>query len=145
MGDRYDRQQSIVRGRNGGTMKPPEVILNWGLAPAQRSLSSPAPVGHNGGPPIEQPADLFVRYAWKVAHREVWKNPPMDILRFRVARAETAGVSYETYMKALLDTGRHLQREDVSPVSGDRSADIAPMGHSQPIEGLAAKNAKTNA
>ena len=109
MGDRYDRDLAKQRRLQGGMM-PPELILNWGLAPGQ---TPPAPIGHNGGPPIEEPADLYVRHFWTAAHREVWKNPPMDILRFRLARAEAAGVTYEQYMLELLDTGRHLQKEDV--------------------------------
>jgi hypothetical protein len=72
-------------------------------------------IGHNGGPPLEEErASLFVRYAWKRAHAEAWRNPPLAILRFRVARAEAAGVTYEEYMRELLDTGRHLQKEDVA-------------------------------
>lgn len=125
MGDRYDRQTYIIRRRNGGSMLPPEPILNWGLSPAQQPAP---PIGHNGGPPIEEPADLFVRYAWKVAHREAWKNPPMDILRFRVARAEAAGVSYETYVSALLDTGRYMQKED-GPSSSNGSASDPESGN----------------
>ena len=83
-------------------------------------LTGHTDIGHNGGPPIEEPVDVFVRYAWKQAHREAWRNPPMDILRFRVARAEAAGVSYRDYMLELLDTGRHLQ-------AGDRPS-AAPSG-----------------
>jgi hypothetical protein len=37
----------------------------------------------------------------------------MSILKFRLARAEAAGVSYEEYMLELLDTGRHLQAADM--------------------------------
>ena len=88
--------------------RPPAPIPKW-----SGGIPGPVPgLGHNGGPPIEEPADVFVRYAWKQAHREVWRNPPMDILRFRVARAEAAGVSYHEYMLELLDTGRHLQAGD---------------------------------
>ncbi|MEZ5852532.1 MAG: hypothetical protein R3D68_18015 [Hyphomicrobiaceae bacterium] len=36
----------------------------------------------------------------------------MSVLRFRVARAEAAGVTYEEYVSELLDTGRHLQAGD---------------------------------
>jgi hypothetical protein len=78
-------------------------------APIDRPNAADAGVGHNGGPPIEEPVDRYILHAWTVAHREVWKNPPLDILRFRVARAEAAGVSYHEYMLELLDTGRHLQ------------------------------------
>ncbi len=111
MGDRYDRELARQRRLQGG-MKPPELILNWGLSPAQAAAPA-APIGHNGGPPIAEPADLYVLHAWKAAHSAVWKNPPLDILRFRLARAEAAGVTYEQYMLELLDTGRHLQKEDV--------------------------------
>jgi len=108
MGDRYDRDLIIRRRRFGG-MRPPELILNWGLS------HEPVPtIGHNNGPPIEEPAnDAFVRYRWRKAHREAWRNPSMSILKFRVARAQAAGVSYREYVAELLDTGRHLQAKDV--------------------------------
>jgi hypothetical protein len=109
MGDRYDR-----RGKRSGEVlrhlrgKPPPEILSWGL-------SKPAEIGHNNGPPLEgeTPGYLWRRYRWKKAHAEAWKTPSMAILKFRVARAEAAGVTYEAYMSELLDTGRHLQRTDV--------------------------------
>jgi hypothetical protein len=106
MGDRYDRKGGKAgRGLAHLRGKPPDPILTWGLPK----------VGHNGGPPLEEPAgDLFVRYRWKKAHAEAWRTPPMDILRFRVARAEAAGVSYHDYMLELLDTGRRLQASDVA-------------------------------
>ena len=120
MGDRYDREISRQRRRNGGMMRPPELILEWGLSPAQaRSAPEAAPpapphaIGNNGGPALEEPGDLYVRHLWTSAHRAVWKNPPLDILRFRLARAEAAGVSYHAYMLTLLDTGRHLQKGDL--------------------------------
>lgn len=78
--------------------------------------------GHNGGPPLEEVRPpLLVRYAWSRAHREAWKNPSMSIVKFRVARAEAAGVSYREYMLTLLDTGRHLQRADVEHDETDGS------------------------
>jgi hypothetical protein len=105
MGDRFGRKgprTSTALAHLRG--KPPPSIISWGL---------PA-IGHNGGPPIEEHAnDAFVRWRWRKVHREAWKNPSMSILRFRVARAEAAGVSYERYVAELLDTGRHLQRGDV--------------------------------
>ena len=79
------------------------------------SIGVAAAIGHNNGPPIEdEPNDAFVRYRWKKAHAEAWKNPSLSILRFRVARAEAAGVTYHAYMLELLDTGRHLQAGDTS-------------------------------
>jgi hypothetical protein len=74
-------------------------------------------LGHNGGPELapgledDDPTGrlLFVKWAWTRAHDEAWKTPPMDILRFRVSRAEAAGLTYREYMLQLLDTGSYPQ------------------------------------
>ena len=135
MGDRYDRKGP--RGWRHPLLKsspPPPEIIGWGL-------SLPARIGHNQGPPLEEPVvDAFVRYRWRAAHRQVWKNPPLSILKLRVARAEAAGVSYREYMLELLDSGRHLQAEDVAkrraaePLSGpERSG--ASRGRRRPQPG----------
>jgi hypothetical protein len=111
MGDRYDRDRRKVAHPALRGLKPPE-ILAWGL---------PARIGHNQGPPLDEPAaDAFVHYRWRKAHREAWRNPPLSILKFRVARAEAAGVSYHEYMLELLNTGRHLQAGDVAKRRGKR-------------------------
>jgi hypothetical protein len=106
-----DRQGKNMRGgwRHPGlvSLRPPPEIIGWGL-------SRPAPIGHNQGPPLEPVGDAFVRYLWRKAHREAWKNPPLSIIKLRVARAEAAGVSYRAYMLELLDSGRHLQAADVA-------------------------------
>lgn len=105
MGDRVERSKLLLGNRRPwlGQRPPPELVA-WGL---------PAPIGHNNGPPLEEEVnDAYVRYKWRKAHAEAWKNPSMSILRFRVARAEAAGVSYREYMLELLDTGRHLQAGD---------------------------------
>ncbi len=105
MGDRIEKSRLLPGPRpqwDGG--RTPESIRNWGL---------PAPIGHNNGPPLEDEVnDAYVRYRWTTAHAAAWKNPSMDIMRFRVARAEAAGVTYREYMLELLDTGRHLQAGD---------------------------------
>jgi predicted metal-dependent HD superfamily phosphohydrolase len=109
MGDRFGRrrprelgaQLMLARG------KPPPSILAWGLG-------QPAQIGHNNGPPIEdeQPGYLWRRYRWAKVHAAAWKTPSMGVLKFRVARAEAAGLSYRDYMLTLLDTGRHAQAKD---------------------------------
>lgn len=113
-GTRFSRMRRLLKAR---PLPPPE-ILAWGL---------PAKIGHNNGPPLDEPVnDRFVQYRWRKAHKEAWRNPPMSILRFRVARAEAAGVSYETYVAHLLDTGRHLQAGDVvGPAAADPSEDTS--------------------
>jgi hypothetical protein len=107
MGDRYDRNRRKGLHPALRHLKPPPEIIGWGL-------TSPARIGHNQGPPLEEPVDAFVRWRWRKAHAEAWKTPPMSILKLRVARAEAAGVSYREYMLELLDTGRHLQAADVA-------------------------------
>jgi hypothetical protein len=109
MGDRVEVSR-LLRGPRAPWLKqrrPPEIAA-WGL-----TTSPAAGLGHNNGPPLEEPVnDAFVRYRWRKAHREAWANPSLSILRFRVARAEAAGVTYEEYVSELLDTGRHLQAGD---------------------------------
>jgi hypothetical protein len=107
MGDRYDRNQKKLPHPALRGLKPPPEIVGWGLSPAAR-------IGHNQGPPLDEPVDAFVRWRWRKAYREAWKTPPMSILKLRVARAEAAGVSYREYMLELLDTGRYLQASDVT-------------------------------
>jgi hypothetical protein len=108
MGDRVEVSR-LVRGPRAPWLKgrrPPEIVA-WGLGEAT------AGIGHNNGPPLDEPAvDAFLRYRWRKAHAEAWKTPSMSILRFRVARAEAAGVSYEEYVSTLLDTGRRMQAGD---------------------------------
>jgi hypothetical protein len=114
MGDRYDRNQRKVRHPALRGLKPPPEIVGWGLTPAAR-------IGHNQGPPLEEPiADAFVRWRWRKAYAEAWKTPSMSILKLRMARAEAAGVSYREYMLELLDTGHHLQAEDVARRRGSK-------------------------
>ncbi len=115
MGDRVERSR-LVRGPRPSWLhvKRPDAILSWGLS---------ARIGHNNGPPLEDEInDGFVRYRWKKAHAEAWKNPSLSILKFRVARAEAAGVSYHEYMAELLDTGRHLQAADVAKRKRERES-----------------------
>jgi hypothetical protein len=90
--------------------------LSHTVSPGATGAAAPdVTIGHNGGPPIQDAVNNgFVRWRWRQAHKEAWRNPPMSILRFRVARAKAAGVTYREYMLALLDTGRHLQAEDVA-------------------------------
>jgi hypothetical protein len=112
MGDRIEHSR-LVKGPKPPWLKlkrPPE-IRNWGL---------PAPIGHNNGPPLEEDVnDAYVRYKWKKAHAAAWATPSLSILRFRVARAEAAGVSYREYMLELLDTGRYLQAGDRKPLASN--------------------------
>ena len=116
MGDRVETSR-LIRSPPSRWEKrrTPAASRNWGFtAGAAAPTSQPATIGHNNGPPFEADVnDACVRYRWKKAHAEAWKNPSMAVMKFRVARAAAAGVSYRTYMLALLDSGRHLQAGDV--------------------------------
>jgi hypothetical protein len=92
-------------------------------------MSDPDPkLGHNGGPELEDDDPtgrlLFVKWAWTRAHDKAWKTPPLDILRFRVARAEAAGLTYREYMLRLLDTGTYPQAK---PANADTSKPKRPL------------------
>ena len=106
MGDRYDRDQEAKRKRFG-QMVPPEPILTWGIGDV-------ALIGHNGGPALDEaPGYLWRKHVWTQAYKKAWAPPSMAVLKFRVARAEAAGLSYHDYMLELLDSGKHLQKDDV--------------------------------
>lgn len=63
-----------------------------------------AGMGHNGGPPLEEPRD-WNSYCWRRAHRKAWKTPPREIALRRLARAEALGMTYREYQAIILDTG----------------------------------------
>jgi len=114
--------------------------------------TKPSVIGHNGGPPLEdeQPGYLWRKHLWTKAYKQAWKTPSMAVLKFRVARAEAAGVTYEQYMLELLDTGRHLQKDDglkqAGPgLGGDKrrraAAKPLPLGGPAPAPTAAAQDA----
>lgn len=74
----------------------------------ERRLAAAAAVGHNGGPPLEEPLKTSWRhYCWSKAHKAAWKTPPREIALRRLQRAEELGMSYRDYTAELLDRGRH--------------------------------------
>ena len=68
-----------------------------------------APIGHNGGPPLEEPdpGASGRLHLWRRAHKKAWKTPPREIALRRLARAEELGMSYRDYTAVILDSGRH--------------------------------------
>lgn len=71
-------------------------------------------LGHNGGPPLEEPSPVEVTgggwngYCWRRAHRKAWKTPPREIALRRLARAEELGMTYREYTAVILDRGVFL-------------------------------------
>ena len=60
-------------------------------------------IGHNQGPSLL--AGSWSGQCWKRARRQVWDNPPIEVIRSRKRRAEELGLSYKQYAGILLDKG----------------------------------------
>lgn len=91
--------------------------------------ASDAPVGHNGGPPLEQEhrpewgdGGIGNYFYWKAAHRAAWHNVSPGIVMFRLRKAERLGLTYEEYTLEILERGRHLQIEDVERIAEIKTA-----------------------
>ena len=72
---------------------------------------APFPIGHNGGPSLEEEPDPGVswrHFCWKKAHKRAWKTPAREIALRRLARAEALGMSYHDYTLEILERGRYL-------------------------------------
>ncbi|MCU0986403.1 MAG: hypothetical protein MUC89_15945 [Acetobacteraceae bacterium] len=66
-------------------------------------------IGHNGGPPLEEPDPGGWRlWCWRRAHKRAWKTPPREIALRRLARAEELGMTYRAYQLEILERGRYL-------------------------------------
>jgi len=66
---------------------------------------TPPPIGHNQGPPLDQPTGGWARHCWRQAHKKAWRSPPLEVVRLRAARAAELGLSYHDYSAILLDRG----------------------------------------
>lgn len=71
-------------------------------APAAR----PVGLGHNQGPPLVE--STWHLAAWRIAHAKAWENPPIEVIRRRLKRAQALGMSYREFTLELLERGRYL-------------------------------------
>ena len=74
-------------------------------------MDRPPSVGHNGGPPLEDPQEHAVtwhHYTWRKAHKKAWKTPPREIALRRLERAEELGMTYKEYTLEIMERGRYL-------------------------------------
>jgi len=71
-----------------------------------------APIGHNGGPPLDDPIDAealsWNAYCWRRSHKRAWKTPPPEIALRRLARAEELGMTYKEYTLEIMERGKYL-------------------------------------
>ena len=95
----------------------------------KRSSNAAASIGHNGGPPLDEPhrpewgpGPVATYFEWKAAHRAAWKNVSRDVALRRLDKAETLGLTYEEYTLELLERGRYLQTEDVERIAEIKAA-----------------------
>lgn len=85
--------------------------------------SSAAGSGHNGGPPLDDDlpewgeGPIGTYFAWKAAHRAVWKSIPMEVAIRRAGKAEALGLTYEEYTLEILERGRYLQSSDAARIA----------------------------
>lgn len=62
--------------------------------------------GHNQGPPLVE--SQWHLAAWRLAHKQAWENPPIEVIRRRLKRAQALGMTYRQYTLELLERGRYL-------------------------------------
>lgn len=67
---------------------------------------APVGIGHNQGPPLDAGRAWRV-FVWRKAVERAWDNPPIEVVRRRLARARELGMSYREYVALYLDTGRY--------------------------------------
>jgi len=87
------------------------------------------PLGHNGGPPLEDEhvpewglGGIGAYFSWKKARRAAWRGVSRDVMLFRLARAERLGLSYDEYTLEILEHGRYLQADDVARIAAIKQA-----------------------
>lgn len=68
----------------------------------------PAPLGHNGGPPLDGNRSWRV-HCWRKARRDlIGRHIPVEIVRRRVVRAKELGLAYPAYAAILMGSGRDI-------------------------------------
>ena len=90
-----------------------------------------AGIGHNQGPSLL--AGSWSGYCWTRARRQVWDNPPIEVVRRRKRRADELGLTYRQYTGVLLDKGT---RTEALVVDLTR---LETVLHPAPLESVAAK------
>ena len=74
----------------------------------RRNTPPPASIGlgHNQGPPLVE--SRWHLTAWRMAHKKAWENPPLEVIRRRLKRAQALGMTYRQYTLEILERGRYL-------------------------------------
>ena len=83
---------------------------------------SPPPLGHNGGPPLDDhvpewgTGGIGNYFDWRAAKDRAFRIPAEIAVR-RARRAAALGLTFEEYQLEILERGRHLQAEDTARIA----------------------------
>ncbi len=102
MGDRYDRRRRRLALEPGNL----PTLAAFLFDPDFDSGVPPYGMGHNNGPPLESPN--WIGYCWRKSHANAWKNPPIEVIRLRLKRAQELGMTYREYTAIIMDKGVYL-------------------------------------
>jgi hypothetical protein len=93
-------------------------------------------IGHNGGPAME-PGASWRRHCWTKARADLLPAMPLEVIGYRMKRAQELGLDYRTYAGVRATTGRDIVaflfssnalRLDRSPVlPGAQAAKLAAL------------------
>ena len=64
-------------------------------------------IGHNNGPTME-PGAGWRRHCWSRARRELLPAMPLEVITYRMKRAQELGLDYKTYAGVRASTGRDI-------------------------------------
>jgi hypothetical protein len=64
-------------------------------------------IGHNGGPTME-PGTSWRRHCWTRARRDLLPAMPLEVIGYRMKRAQELGLDYRTYAGVRASTGRDI-------------------------------------
>jgi hypothetical protein len=64
-------------------------------------------MGHNGGPTME-PGTSWRRHCWTRARRDLLPAMPLEVIGYRMKRAQELGLDYRTYAGVRATTGRDI-------------------------------------
>lgn len=64
-------------------------------------------IGHNGGPTME-PGTSWRRHCWTRARRDLLPAMPLEVIGYRMKRAQELGLDYRTYAGVRATTGRDI-------------------------------------
>lgn len=103
------------------------------VAKMQFQPKAPFPLGHNGGPPLEDhipswgTAPIKTYLIWKKACADPFKNLPHETILRRVKKAQAIGLTYREYSIEILERGVFLQPSDRQRIAEIKAKRQTPL------------------